>query len=112
MVVTFVFHHGQGEAGIDPPPVHQHGTRAALAVIAALFAAGQVEMVAQRVEQGRPRREVEPRLGAVDNEHDRNFIRRRDGLPDRPCRRSFLRHLHSPHSLQKVRAPTRPFPLR
>ena len=42
--------HGEREAGIDPPSVHQHRTGAALAVIAALLGAGQVEMVAQRIE--------------------------------------------------------------
>ena len=40
------------------PAVDQHRAGAALAVIAALLGAGQVEMVAQRVEQGRPRRDA------------------------------------------------------
>ena len=63
-----VLHDRQREAGIDPPPVDQHGAGAALAVIAALLGAGQIEMVAQRVEQGRPRRELELRLDAVDGQ--------------------------------------------
>ena len=53
-----VLHDRERQAGIDPPPVDQHRAGAALAVIAALLGAGQVEMVAQRVEQRRPRRDL------------------------------------------------------
>ena len=56
-----VLHHRQREAGIDAPAVDQHRAGAALAVVAALLGAGEVEMVAQRVEQGRPRRDLELR---------------------------------------------------
>ena len=73
-----VLHHGQGEAGIDPPPVDQHRARAALAVIAALLGAGQVEMVAQRIEQGRPRRELELSPDAVDDQHYWDLLRHRN----------------------------------
>ncbi len=50
---------GQRQAGIHPHAVHQHGAGAALAVVAALLGAGQAEMVAQRIEQGRARIELE-----------------------------------------------------
>jgi hypothetical protein len=33
-------HNGERQAGIDPPPIHQHGTGTALAVIAAFLATG------------------------------------------------------------------------
>ena len=73
-----VLHDGQRQAGIDAPAVDQHRAGAALAVVAALLGAGQVEVVAQRVEQGRPRRDLELRLDAVDGQRDRNFVRGRD----------------------------------
>jgi hypothetical protein len=69
-----VLHNGEREAGIDPAAVHQHGARAALAVITALFRAGQVEMVAQRIEQCRPRREFELLLNAVDEQRHRYIL--------------------------------------
>jgi hypothetical protein len=56
-------------------PLHRTcAISAALAVIAALFGAGRVEMVAQRIEQCR-RRNLELRLGAVD------VLRHRDRPP-------------------------------
>ena len=45
---------GEREAGIDPPAVDEHGAGAALAAVAALLGAGQVETLAQQVEQGDP----------------------------------------------------------
>jgi hypothetical protein len=45
-----------------------HGAGAALAVIAALLGAGQIEMVAQRVQQSRPRRKLELPFDAVDGQ--------------------------------------------
>ena len=85
MVVTFgaVLHDGERQARIDPPAVDQHRAGAALAVIAALLRAGQVEMVAQRVEQGRPRRDIELRLDAVDGQRDWILLRNLNGLSDR-----------------------------
>ena len=59
------------EAGIDAPPVDQHRAGAALAVVAALLRAGQVEMVAQGIEQGGPWRELELPLDAVHRQADR-----------------------------------------
>ena len=48
-----IVHDGERQARIDAPAVDQHGAGAALALIAALFRAGQVEMLAQQVEQCR-----------------------------------------------------------
>ena len=58
MRVAFV-HDGERQAGIDPPPVDDHRAGAALAVVAALLGAGQVQMLAQRVEQRGARVELE-----------------------------------------------------
>ena len=44
-------HHRQRQAGIDAAPVDDHRAGAALAVVAALLGAGQVQVLAQRVEQ-------------------------------------------------------------
>ena len=66
-----VLHDRQGEARIDPPAVDQNGAGAALAVVAALFGPGEVEMVTQRVEQRGPRRDGQLARHAVDMERDR-----------------------------------------
>ena len=50
MLVALV-HHGEGQAGIDAPAVHQHRAGAALAVVAALLGAGEAQVFAQGVEQ-------------------------------------------------------------
>src|SRR5439155_8362488 len=70
-------HYRQRQAGIDPPPVDQNGARAALSVVAALLGAGQVEMVAQCVQQRGPWGDREFHLAAVDGQPDRNFLRHR-----------------------------------
>ena len=44
-------HHRQRQAGVDAPAVDDHRAGAALAVVAALLGAGQVQVLAQRVEQ-------------------------------------------------------------
>ena len=46
-----VLHHRQRQAGIDSPPIDQDGASATLPVIAALLGAGQVKVVAQRIQQ-------------------------------------------------------------
>jgi hypothetical protein len=46
-------HDGQRQAGVDALAVHQHGAGAALPVVAALLGAGQVQVLAQGVEQAR-----------------------------------------------------------
>jgi hypothetical protein len=65
-----VVSHGQGQAGVGPPSVDQHGARAALAVIAALLRSGQAELLAEQVEQGRPRIDGQPVQDAVDVDGD------------------------------------------
>ena len=57
---------GEREAGIDPTSVGQHGAGAALAAIAAFFGAGKAQPVAQRIEQGHARVELEIVVGTVD----------------------------------------------
>jgi hypothetical protein len=47
--VIILMHHRKRETGIDPPAVHQHGARAALAMVAALLGAGQREMLAELI---------------------------------------------------------------
>ena len=63
-------HDRQREARRDPPPVDDHGARAALALIAPLLGAGEVQVLAQRVEQRRPRVELELAGYAVHRERD------------------------------------------
>ena len=43
-------HYRECQAGIDAPAIDQHRAGAALAVVAALLGASQVEMIAQRVQ--------------------------------------------------------------
>ena len=57
--------HGQSETGIDALAVHQHGARAARALIAAFFA-GQFGKFAQRVEQRHARLDVQIERLPVD----------------------------------------------
>jgi hypothetical protein len=45
-------HHRQGQAGIDAAAVHQHRAGTALAVVAAFLGAGQVQVLAQCIQQG------------------------------------------------------------
>ena len=59
------------QAREDAAAVEQHRARAALAVVAALLRAGDAELVAQRVEQGRPRVDGEAVRRAVHAEGDR-----------------------------------------
>ncbi|MNN47229.1 hypothetical protein D3C81_1616410 [compost metagenome] len=47
-----VAHDGQGQAGIDALAIAQHRAGAALAMVAALLGADQVQLLAQKVEEG------------------------------------------------------------
>ena len=69
-----VFHHREGQAGIDPPAVDKHRAGAALAVITAFLRAGQIKVIAQRVEQRDPGPQLELRLCSVDGEGDWNRV--------------------------------------
>src|SRR6266542_3365314 len=48
-------HDRQGQAGVDPPAVDEHGTGPALAVVTALLGPRQAVHFAERVEQGHTR---------------------------------------------------------
>jgi len=76
--VGAVLHHGQCQAGVEPPSVDQDCTSAALSVIAAFFRACQVEAITQRVEQGCPRRHLQLSLFAVDMKRNGDRGRRSD----------------------------------
>ena len=58
------------QAAVGPAAVEQHGAGAALAVVAALLRAGQAEVLAQQVEQGRAGVDLERVLLAVDGQGD------------------------------------------
>ena len=60
----------QRQAGIDAPAVDQHGAGAALAAVAALLGAGEVEPLAQQVEQGDARIDLQLVAVSVDGEGD------------------------------------------
>ncbi len=61
---------GEGEAGVDAAAVEKDGTSPALSVIAAFFTAGEVEVLAHRVEEGGSGIESEGVFDAVDLEGD------------------------------------------
>ncbi len=62
---------GEGQAGVHALAVDMHRARAALAMVAAFFAAGQADMLAERVEKRRARVEVQLVIDAVDVERVR-----------------------------------------
>src|SRR6185503_8357296 len=68
--VGAVERHREQQARVRPAPVHEDGAGAALAVVAALLRAGQAEPLAQQVEKGRARVELERVLLAVDAQAD------------------------------------------
>ena len=88
-----LMHHRQGQAAVDPPPFDDHRAGAALAMIAALLGAGQVQLFAQGIEQGGAGVEFECQVLAVDLERDlrhngeNDAGRRRGGLGSSPGKR-------------------------
>ncbi len=66
--LVVLVHDGEGQARVDAPAVDQHGTGAALPVVAALLGAGQVQVLAQRVEQRGADIQLEVAGMAVDDE--------------------------------------------
>ena len=90
-----VLHHGEREARIDAPPVEQHRAGAALAVVATLLGSGQVEMVAQGIEQRGPRRDFELPLHAIDDQANAQLAGRRDRIRI-SCRNCGHERLHRP----------------
>ncbi len=71
-----VGHDGEGEAGVDAAAVDEDGAGSALAVVAALFAAGELEVFAQGVEERGAGVERERLRGAVDLEGEFGDLRR------------------------------------
>lgn len=67
-------HHGEGEARERPASVDVHRTGAAFATIAALLGSGETEALAQRVEQRRPRINLQPIRSAVDTQLCRDRV--------------------------------------
>ena len=61
----------QDKAAIHASAVEQHGARAALPAVAPLLSPGQVQVLAQRVEDGRAVIETEAMTGAIDTQHHR-----------------------------------------
>ena len=70
-----VVHQGEGQARIHAAAVHVHRACAALAVVAALFGAGECDGLAEAVEQRRPRVDAELVVLAVDAQRDRDRTR-------------------------------------
>src|SRR5262249_672396 len=90
-----ILHHRKGQAGIDAPSIEQHRAGAALAVITALFGAGEVEVFAQSVEQGGPWREIELVCDPVHGERDADLCRGWKFLGPLRCR-AFWGHGDAP----------------
>src|SRR5580658_4502911 len=67
---------GEGEAGVDTAAVHEDGTGAALAVIATLFASGEVEVLAEEIEQRGAGVDGEGSLLFVDGDGDGDRVGR------------------------------------
>ena len=70
-----ILHDRQRQAGNNAPAVDQHGAGAALALVATLFRAGQIEMLAQHVEQRRARIERQRAVCPVHGEIHGNRVR-------------------------------------
>ncbi len=61
---------GQHHAGVDRLAVAEHGAGAALGPVADLLGAGEVELVAEDVEQGPAGLDVHPEGAAIDPQLD------------------------------------------
>jgi hypothetical protein len=60
-----IVHDGESQAGVHPPAVDQNSASSALAVVAAFLRAGQVQALAQCVEERDTRLEVERVPGSI-----------------------------------------------
>jgi hypothetical protein len=58
-------HDGKGQATVDPAPLDDHRAGAALAMVAALLGAGEVQMLAQRIQQGGARVELQMHVAPI-----------------------------------------------
>src|SRR5262245_54123069 len=89
-----VLHDGQSQAGVDATAIEQNRAGPTLPVVTALFCSGQIETVAERVEQSRPGRDLELSFDAIDGQCDGNAVRGesfRVGSGPRAIFRHFLR---------------------
>jgi hypothetical protein len=83
-------HGGETQAGVNAHAVHQHRAGAAMAVVAALLGAGEMQVLAQSVEQRDARVEFDPSRLPVHREGDCHRVRllRARGLGRAPGRRA------------------------
>src|ERR1700693_1925416 len=65
----------QDRARIDRPVVEEHSAGSALATIAHALGAGDIKLIAERVEQGDARLKLQRMFLAIDGEFDGNFAR-------------------------------------
>jgi hypothetical protein len=63
-------HHGEGEAGVHAAAVDMDGAGSALAMVAALLCAGEIEVLAEAVEEGGAGVDLEAMVFPVDAEGD------------------------------------------
>src|SRR5262249_30775801 len=102
-----VLHHRERQARIDPPPVDQHGAGAALAVVAPLLGAGEVELKPQRIKQRGPRRHGQLVRHAVDVKRDRQLVGQRKFFRRFAPGGGWISHSgFSRHRVRPARTPT------
>ena len=70
-----VVHDRQSQTRIDPPAIEQHGACATCTLIAALLCPGQLQMLAQSVEQRGARIQAQTLRVAIDNQLDLDGVR-------------------------------------
>ena len=82
VISSFGMHHGEREAGVHAAAVDVNGTGAALAVVAAFLGAGQIQVLAEAVEESSAGIDSELVLVTVDLEGQGygSFDRRRPVL--------------------------------
>lgn len=71
-----VSRHCQNEARIDALSIDQNRAGTTLPLVAAFLGAGKLELLAQEIEKGDPRRKMQLMAGAIDRQYDRNRLRR------------------------------------
>src|SRR5262249_25965939 len=76
----------QREARQDAPSINQHGASAALTVITALLCAGEIKVLAQRIEQRSAHINCESMLALIDIERDGDRIARVEVARSCRCR--------------------------
>ena len=85
-----ILHNGQRQARIDALTVYKYGTGAALAVVAAFFGAGELQIFAEQIEQRSARIYLQYVLLIVNRQRARKLRWRffPGGLPDFPVSRN------------------------